>query len=80
MAKIRHAQATGTCPVCGAPQATWPDGVKRITCASRECHARWLAIRPAAHLAPSPAPELGVDALDTPPATDDGFTVTLVTG
>lgn len=79
MVQIRHAQATGTCPVCGAPQAYWPDGVRRITCGSAVCFERWLNVRPAVHSSKRPPPDLGVDSLDAAPNVD-GFTVGLVIG
>ena len=48
MAVIRWSNATGLCPVCRSrPVADWPDGVRRATCASRDCQERWLNFRPA---------------------------------
>jgi len=77
MVAIRWSNATGLCPVCRVrPLADWPDGVRRATCDRRECHERWLNIRPAAHSTPA-AHDVGVDSHA---AHEDGFTVTLVTG
>lgn len=70
----RAANAAGVCPICGQPQATWPDGVRRITCASQHCQERWLAIRPRQRPPAPQAPQ--TDSL----ASDDGFSVSIVIG
>lgn len=68
MALARWSYATGLCPVCRVrPLADWPDGVRRATCASRDCHARWLNIRPPAPSTPAPA--VGVDSHAAAPHT-----------
>lgn len=38
----RHYDA-GTCPICGKPSYTWPDGVRRLTCKSDVCFHKWVA-------------------------------------
>lgn len=51
---ICQANATGLCVVCmRRPQATWPDGVRRITCGEFDCYYRWLNVRPDAKQAQS---------------------------
>jgi hypothetical protein len=32
----------GTCPICGKPSYTWPDGVRRLTCKSDKCFRAWV--------------------------------------
>lgn len=51
-----------------AALATWPDGVRRATCAAPACHARWLNIRP-----PAPAASTA-SATDQFPVTIAGVT------
>ncbi len=46
-AAIILANSTGLCVVCRQrPQATWPDGVRRITCGHPDCYHKWLRVRP----------------------------------
>jgi hypothetical protein len=46
-ATINEANARNRCPVCRLrPQATWPTGVRRMTCGHPECYVRWLRVRP----------------------------------
>lgn len=72
MVQIRWSNATGLCPVCRtAPLATWPDGVRRATCAAPACHARWLNIRPPAPAAPAAST---ASATDQFPVTIAGVT------
>lgn len=44
-ARIARANAEGVCPICGQPQARWPNGQKRMTCGSERCYLRWLPVR-----------------------------------
>ena len=54
-AAISQANAAGLCVVCmRRPQATWPDGVRRITCGAFDCYYRWLNVRPASKTHHSP--------------------------
>lgn len=43
LADIGFSQRTGLCPVCKQRKsATWPDGVRRITCGADACYRHWL--------------------------------------
>ncbi len=47
LADIGFSQRTGLCPVCKQRKsATWPDGVRRITCGADACYRHWLPGRP----------------------------------
>lgn len=50
MSQVRWSHSTGLCPVCKQrPSATWPDGVKRITCGSERCFITWLPVHGEGH-------------------------------
>lgn len=45
MADVRLSHRSGLCPICKQrPSATWPDGVRRITCGEEGCFLRWLPV------------------------------------